>query len=91
MMKVETACDRCRRLEIENEILKLNAGNAFQAGINAARALYKEDEVRMKTAKEIFLYLQKMRVPSEYGDSYFFVQSNKLKELAEEYGAEIEI
>lgn len=57
------------KLNIENEILSINADTAFQDGLNEAQALYAEqvkDEIKSEAIKEFAVRL-KCGVPKETG------------------------
>ena len=87
------------RLKANNAILKKNAAEAFQQGLNEKRGLI-EPEIRQETAKEVlqelkFLYKERAREYTNWDTNKvqavtFDWLNEDLNGIAEEYGVEVE-
>lgn len=91
--------DYITRLKANNAILKKNAAEAFQQGLNEKRGLI-EPEIRQETAKEVlqelkFLYKERAREYTNWDTNKvqavtFDWLNEDLNGIAEEYGVEVE-
>lgn len=73
--------NQTNRLKAENAILKKNADEAFQQGLNENRKLI-EPEIRKETAKEILQIL--FDEAMQYGKT-----TDGIKHMAQKYGVEV--